>query len=86
MSEAVQIAAFLLVAGAVATLAKLLWDHIQHCREVHSKLASIEGKVDRVVTDIGTHETGIRGTVHRTANEVTALRGELALLKWESQR
>lgn len=81
MSEAVQIAAFLLTAGAIATIAKLLWDHIQHCREVHSKLASIEGKVDRVMTDIGTHETGMRGTIHKTANAVTALQMEISVLK-----
>lgn len=60
MSEAVQIAAFLLVAGAIATIAKLLWNHVEHCKEVHSKLAEIAGDVKRIQSDIGNHETGIR--------------------------
>lgn len=83
MSEAVQIAAFLLVAGAIATLAKLLWDHVQHCREIHAKLASIEGKVDRVVSEVGTHEMGLRGTVHKCANTLIAHEGRLIALEKE---
>lgn len=81
MSEAVLIAAFLLIAGAIGWLAKLLWDHVQHCREVHAKLAEIGSDVRRIQADIGTHDTGMRGTIHKTANEVTALRGEVLLLK-----
>jgi len=87
MSEALQIAAFLLVAGAIAALAKLLWEHVQHCKEIHGRLASIEGKVDQVVTEIGTHDTGMRGTIHRTENVVTVLRGQMDdLRRQEMQR
>lgn len=77
MSEAVQIAAFLLVAGAIATIAKLLWDHVQHCKAVHEKLAEIGGDVKRIKDDIGTHETGMRGTIHKTANAVIVLESEV---------
>lgn len=81
MSEAVQIAAFLLVAGAIATLAKLLWDHVQHCKEVHGKLAEISGDVKRVIQDVGTHDSGLRGTVHKCANTLIVHEGRLMALE-----
>jgi hypothetical protein len=81
MSEAVQVAAFLLVAGAIGTIAKLLWGHIEHCKVINAKLASIETKVDRVIQDIGTHETGMRGTVHKTANRLIEHEARLMVLE-----
>lgn len=88
MSEGVQIAAFLLVAGAIATIAKLLWDHVQHCKEVHGKLAEISGDVKRLMQDIGTHDTGIRGAVHKAANRIIEHEGRLMSLerRQESER
>jgi 5-enolpyruvylshikimate-3-phosphate synthase len=88
MSEAVQLAAFLLVAGAIATIAKLLWGHVQHCKEVHSKLAEIGGDVKRIQTDIGTHETGLRGATHELSNRMTEVSMRLSVIerRSESQR
>lgn len=86
MSEAVQIAAFLLVAGAIATIAKLLWEHIQHCKEVHGKLSEISGDVKRIQQDIGTHETGMRGAIHETANRMTELSMKMSMLERQELR
>ena len=86
MSEAVLIAIFLLIAGAIGWLAKLLWDHVQHCREVHAKLAEIGSDVRRIQADIGTHDSGMRGTIHKTANAVTALQMELAATRRQEQQ
>jgi hypothetical protein len=84
MSETVQIAAFLLVAGGIATVAKLLWDHVQHCKEVHGKLAEIGADVKRIKEDIGTHDSGMRGTVHKTANRVTEHEARIITLeRWK---
>lgn len=81
MSEAVQIAAFLLIAGAIATIAKLLWNHVEHCKEVHGKLAEIGADVKRIKEDVGTHESGLRGAVHKTANRVTEHEARLIVLE-----
>lgn len=86
MSEGVQIAAFLLVAGAIATIAKLLWEHVQHCKDVHAKLAEIASDVKRIQVDIGTHDTGLRGTVHKNANRVTELDMRLGVLERKKEQ
>lgn len=78
---------FVLCLGAISGL---LWRHVEHCKEVHSKLAEIGADVKRIQSDIGTHETGIRGTVHKTANTVLVLDGRVSLLeqsqRWGGQR
>lgn len=63
---------------AMGAIAALLWRHVEHCKEVHTKLAELSGDVKRVVQDIGTHETGLRGTVHKTANAIQRIEMELA--------
>lgn len=47
------------------------------------RFARLEADVERMKSDIGTHELGLRGAVHRTANSVTALEMRLALLEKE---
>jgi hypothetical protein len=57
--------------GGLILIGKLMWDHVQHCKEVHGKLAEIGGDVKRLMADVGTHETGMRGTLHSHASVLT---------------
>lgn len=57
-----------IVIGAIAAA---LWAHVGHCKDVAATVARIETSVERLTQDIGTHETGLRGSVHETANRVT---------------
>ena len=45
------------------------------------RFARLESDVERMKSDIGTHELGLRGTVHRTANAVTALEMRVSILE-----
>jgi hypothetical protein len=45
------------------------------------RCARLEADVERMKQDIGTHETGLRGAVHRTSNAVTALEMRVAVLE-----
>ena len=40
---------------------------------MHSRVVRTETKVERIESEIGTHESGLRGAVHRTANRVTEI-------------
>ena len=87
MSETIQVAAFLLVAGAITTLAKLLWEHVQHCKDVAGKLAEIGSDVKRIKEDIGDHHHGIRGDIREHATALFKLDARVETLeRQESQR
>lgn len=45
------------------------------------RFARLESDMERMKQDIGTHETGLRGAVHRTSNAVTALEMRVAILE-----
>jgi hypothetical protein len=65
----------------VGAIAAALWVHIGHCKDAASSMARIETNVERLTEDIGTHETGIRGTVHKTANRMTEHESRLIALE-----
>lgn len=67
-----------IVIGAIAAA---LWAHIGHCKEVSGAVARIDANVTRLTQDIGTHETGIRGSIHELANRVTEHAMKIALLE-----
>ena len=67
--------------GGILTIAKLLWDHVQHCKEVHERLAEIGADVKRLVVDVGTHETGLRGHVHTVAKFADQLEKRVYVLE-----
>lgn len=48
---------------------------------VHGRVSRAESRLDRLEQEIGTHETGLRGTVHKTANRVTELDMRLAVIE-----
>lgn len=45
------------------------------------RFARLDTDVERMKIDIGTHETGIRGTVHKIATHVTELEMRVANLE-----
>lgn len=67
--------------AVIGFIGSRLWTHVVECRGVGEKVAAIDRDVERMKEDIGTHERGIRGGVHRTANMVT--QHELRILALE---
>lgn len=59
-----------LVMGA---LIKALYEHVLHCRNVESSLGGISADVRRIMSDIGDHGSGIRGSVHKQRGQIGAL-------------
>lgn len=45
------------------------------------RFARLEADVERMKQDIGTHETGMRGAIHRTATHVTELEMRVTILE-----
>jgi len=91
MSDAVLIAAFILVAGGIGWLVKMHMDHLRECRKVQAdnaqSIAMIIGTLERLVRDVGTHETGLRGQVHDMQTAILKMDGRLAQIeKQELQR
>ena len=58
-----------------------LWGHITHCKDVASDVSMLKTNMTRVMQDIGTHETGLRGAVHEAANRLTEQGMKIALLE-----
>lgn len=48
---------------------------ISHVRHDERRHTSHEGRLSRVETDIGSHEIGMRGDIHRQNNIITWLAG-----------
>lgn len=48
-------------------IASQLWAHVIKCGHVSADLASMKTDLDRMKEDIGTHDSGMRGDIHRTA-------------------
>lgn len=65
----------------VGAIAAAFWVHVGHCKDVAAAMARIETSVDRLTVDIGTHDTGLRGHVHETANRVTEHGLKIAMLE-----
>lgn len=70
----------ILIGCNAGLLGLLIW-HLFRCRDTRVEIVALRGLVERMAQEIGTHETGMRGTIHRTANEVMAMRGEISMLK-----
>lgn len=48
---------------------------------VHGRVSRTESRVDKIEQEIGTHETGLRGSVHKIANRVTEIDMRLTALE-----
>lgn len=40
---------------------------------VHGRVSRAESRLERLEQEIGTHDTGLRGSVHKIANRVTEI-------------
>lgn len=56
--------------GMMGWFATQLWGHVVECRQLMARLEGITRDVERMKQDIGTHETGMRGHLHKTAQIV----------------
>jgi hypothetical protein len=81
MSEAVLLWALGIIVTIVIGLSVAIFNHVKECREPRATLAELKSEMARVKEDIGTHDTGIRGHVHRISDQVGAQGLELELLK-----
>lgn len=64
------------IAGALlGSLAGSIW-----------RFARLESDVERMKEDIGTHDTGLRGAVHKSASLVTAIEARVTWLERQEDR
>lgn len=72
--EAIQWAIGVLViiqTAVIGFIGSRLWTHVVECRGVGEKVAALDRDVERMKEDIGTHDTGMRGEIHRTSSMST---------------
>jgi len=82
--EAIQWAVGVLVLIQMAVIGFIgnrLWTHVVECRTLGEKVAALDRDVERMKQDIGTHDTGMRGAIHRAATHGTELEMRLANLE-----
>lgn len=68
--ESLQWAIGVLVTILIAVMswfASQLWGHVMECRQVMARLEGLSKDIERMKEDIGTHDTGMRGHIHETA-------------------
>lgn len=68
-----------IVIGAIAAA---LWAHVGHCKETSATVARIDTNLKRVMDDVGSHETGLRGQVHSVAKFADQLEKRVAAIEW----
>jgi hypothetical protein len=59
------------IVAVMGFLASHLWTHVVECHQVGQKVSSLDRDVERMKEDIGTHDTGMRGEIHRNNNTLT---------------
>lgn len=57
----------------------LWWAHVQHCTDRERNAAKLEQKVDHLKEEMGTHETGIIGQLHRYSRAITRIFSKLGM-------
>ncbi len=58
-----------------------LWSHVVECRQMMARLEGLSRDVERMKEDIGTHDTGMRGHIHITANQCTQHEMRITMLE-----
>lgn len=64
-------AIWLLFRAKVERTESRLDDHIKDDNKAHERVAVVESKIERIEKDIGDHESGIRGWLHKLSNDVS---------------
>lgn len=55
----------------IAGLFKLWWDHIKDCRARAAKDAVMRSDIDQLLREVGDHEHGIRGALHKLRSDLS---------------
>lgn len=63
--------AWIAIGGLSLTIILALIAHVRHDEKRHS---TVETQIKAIQAEIGTHETGLRGTLHKQANLITRVR------------
>lgn len=56
--------------GGIVTLALLFLAHIKECRVTRAAIATLTTQNTQMLKEIGDHETGMRGSIHKLRNDV----------------
>jgi len=67
--------------AVIGFIGSRLWTHMVECRGVGEKVAALDRDVERMKQDIGTHDSGMRGAIHRSATHATELEMRVATLE-----
>jgi hypothetical protein len=79
MSESLLIWLFAGGFGLIAVLFVLWYHHIQHCRQVGADIAVIKQLLTDVRAEIGNHETGMIGQLHRYSKAITRICAKIGI-------
>lgn len=61
----------------IGWLTNVIWSHVRECRAFRESVAKISAQLERAIKDIGDHETGIIGQLHRYSKEIVLLNARL---------
>lgn len=65
----------------MGVLFHLILNHIIKCAQMSNRLSTAEADLNRMKEDIGTHDTGMRGSIHKTANSYHQIEKRMYLLE-----
>lgn len=68
----------------VIGLAAAIFNHVRECREPRQELSALQADMQRVKEDIGSHDTGMRGHIHKIANDVSEVALSVNNLMWHT--
>jgi hypothetical protein len=77
MDPAIQLWLFAGAFSLIGILFALVWHHVMHCKGVGEDMAVIKQIVTDIRREIGNHETGIIGQLHRYSKAITKLYAKL---------
>ena len=57
----------------VGSLFGILWKHVNECRDFRSSVATMKTDLEHVVKELGSHDSGVRGSLHKLRGDITPL-------------
>ena len=79
MSEGLTIWLFAGAFGLIGMLFALIWHHVIHCKSVGEDVAVIKQIVSDIRSEIGDHEKGIIGQLHRYSKAIVKLNSKMGI-------